>query len=130
LGLAAALAGACDRATGPDPYFPAGAVRLDPLPVIYGQWWRDIEACAERHASFDGVRFYVLPGVAGWDQRDVFLYGAWTPRGNRITVGELVRLHPGVVRHEMLHAVLRRGDHPPEYFGTRCGAFVDVSDLF
>lgn len=28
---------------------------------------------------------------------------------------------PEVVRHEMLHALLDRGDHPPEYFVSRCG---------
>lgn len=123
------LAGACDRATGPDPFFPAGAVRLAPVPAVYAQWWRDVEACAGRRGSLDRVRFYVLPGVAGWDRQDLFIYGAWTPRGNRITVGELVSLHAGVLRHEMLHAVLQRGDHPPEYFGARCGAAVDTSDL-
>jgi hypothetical protein len=31
---------------------------------------------------------------------------------------------PGVVRHEMLHDLLNRGDHPAEYFQGKCAGVV------
>jgi hypothetical protein len=75
------------------------------------------------------VQFYVLPRSHGWPDGDDFVWGAWLRSGNRIVVGEYVSEHPAIVRHEMLHAILQRGDHPREYFVSRCGSVVDSPDL-
>jgi hypothetical protein len=33
-----------------------------------------------------------------------------------------------IVRHEMLHDLLGRGDHPAEYFQRRCAAVVACNE--
>lgn len=114
--------GACE-APGGFP-FPTDAKRFSP-PAIYREWWSRTEQCSGRHGSFDSVSWYVVAGahtVPGTNERNA----AWYPAGNRIVLsGAEDGLAGGdLVRHEMLHAILRTGGHPRDIFVGRCGGVV------
>lgn len=119
LGLAS-----CRNPVIPERYFPHTAVPLEPVPAIYRTWWDEIEACSGRKGDFRSLSFYVVPDADGWWDGRVFIEGAWVSRGNRITVGERRSLIARILRHEMLHALLRTGEHPAEFFTTKCGSLV------
>jgi hypothetical protein len=81
---------------------------MDPLPM-YGEWWQQVEDCSGVTGRFEAVRWRVVEGefmtwngqkVAGvWDgQRTIYLASVFVDA-------------PEVVRHEMLHALLRQGSH-------------------
>lgn len=112
---------ACEALTGPP--FPTDAVRYKPLEV-YAEWWRVVEACSGTHGSLGAVRWYRASqsSIALSTERDAV--ASWTPNGNRIVVSSDLIGTGGVVRHEMLHALLRRGGHPSEYFLRRCSGVV------
>ncbi len=117
---------ACGDPAGPNALFPAGAVRVLPVPAEYLQWWMEVEGCSGLGGDVRRVRFYVMPDVYAWWAQDLGAYvmGGWTARGNRITVGAFLKDDAGLVRHEMLHALLQRGDHPVVYFVKRCGPLL------
>lgn len=119
----------CRDVAPPEQYFPKTAVLLLPVPSVYSTWWSDTETCSGVKRSFSAVRFYVVPGATGWQVGSTYILGAWAENGNRITVGEYRKLEPLLLRHEMLHAILSRGDHPRDYFVTRCGQLVDTLSL-
>lgn len=119
---------------------PACSEPVTPLPdtakeffpeAVYREWWHQMEECSGRTASFDDVRWYFVPGevpfhVAGVDHAVV---GYWDPHGNKIVVLQyLPNQRAPTIRHESLHAILRRTDHPPEFFVDRCGAVIDSPD--
>ena len=119
--MALVLAGACSSATDP---LPRGALPLDP-PAIYATWWEEVEGCAGKTADFAAVSWYYVPGEGGFSagsKPDVV--GVWRPAGNSITLAQYVVDNGLVVRHEMLHAILQRTDHPAEYFVDRCAVLV------
>lgn len=126
--LAASLLVAC-QLSEPFP-FPSESLRLysPPMP-LYTLWWEAVEACAGRTASLANVSWYVTqPGQLLVVRGDT-LDGAWFADGNRIA---LFRGVGPVVRHEMLHAILRDGTHPAAMFAGRCSGYVvfDGADLY
>ena len=105
------------------PELPATAEALTP-PAAYADWWRATEDCAGLHGDLSRITWFVVPG------RTSFTYGAaqydgywWNGVHWILLAGEKVE-NPLVVRHEMLHELLGRGDHPAEYFQGRCAALV------
>jgi hypothetical protein len=85
---------------------------------VYREWWAATEACSGLSGSFDRVEWMVVPGesfqcasgqcVGHWDpDHRIFLASEWTG-------------HEMVVRHEMLHELMRRSGHPNPPFGTGC----------
>jgi hypothetical protein len=56
--------------------------------------------------------------------------GFWYRAGNRIVLAQPYVTDGQTVRHEMLHAILQRGDHPPDQFTDRCGGVVGLDDDF
>jgi hypothetical protein len=71
------------------------------------------------------VQWYVVPGaefVRGSDGREV--RGYYSAPGRQIVLAGRHLRSGDVVRHEMLHAVLRQPGHPPPYFQSRCGGWV------
>jgi hypothetical protein len=114
----------CRDPVVPEQYFPRGAIPLQPVPDVYATWWSETEACSGRKGNFRAVSFYVVPGAEGWRWGNSTIEGSWVELGNRITVGELRAMRARILRHEMLHAILRTGEHPEEYFVTRCGDIV------
>lgn len=106
---------ACRGSVGPA--FPSDAVPMEPL-APYRTWWTLVEGCSGLSGDFESVRWYTSSGVANDGRR---YSGAWVTDGNRIVLAEGREGDGGTVRHEMLHALVRRGGHPREYFVTRCG---------
>ncbi len=94
--------------------FPRDAVEFDP-PTRYRTLWRTVESCSGTTADFAAVRWYRTSGRVGGDGDAI---GAWWPDGNRIVLNEDYTNDESLVRHEMLHAILRRGRHDPVFSGS------------
>ena len=113
----------CASSTDPDP-LPARAVAMG-APPIYETWWHEVEQCSGKTGDFAAISWYYVPGpgtfVVGSNPEIV---GLWQESNNSITLAEFAREYAPVVRHEELHAILRRADHPLEYFQDKCGSIV------
>src|SRR5262249_36877391 len=124
------LAGALGCSSLEPAALPAGATRFTPEP-IFEEWWHQVEDCSGRRAHFAKIEWYVVPGedpfLAPPVGREVI--GYWDGSADRIVLLEYVENRSALVRHEALHAILRRGDHPPEYFQTLCGAVINGPGL-
>ncbi len=121
---AAALS--CGSVTAPIP-LPDGARQFVPE-AVFADWWREMELCSGQTAEYAAVKWYAVPG------EDPFtvsthrgpVVGYWDPGSNRIVVLQyLPNRRAPVIRHEALHAIIRRVDHPKEYFEVRCGAVIN-----
>jgi hypothetical protein len=121
--IAVAVVAACgSELTDP---LPKGAVALDPPPVIYSVYWGEVEQCSGETADFSSIKWYYVPGDGGFQSgNSADVVGVWEPQGNSITLAQYVMDNPLVVRHEMLHAILKRTDHPPQYFADYCAVLV------
>lgn len=75
------------------------------------------------------VGWFEVVGVASFPNKATTLSGLWLPATNSIVFGELSTDSAMIVRHEMLHALLQRGDHPAEYFQRRCLGVVSCHSL-
>lgn len=89
-------------------------------PIQYATWWRMTEACSGLEGNLDAITWYWVMSsefsIAG-EAYD----GYWFAADDRIVLSWPSVSDGRVVRHEMLHALLRSGAHPVEYFVTRCG---------
>jgi hypothetical protein len=120
----ALLAGACSSATEPTEVLPAGAQSLFP-PAIFETWWQEVEQCSGKTGDFTAITWYYVPGTGGFPVgSDPNVVGLWQPKLHAITLAQYVRENPDVLRHEELHAILNRVDHPAEYFVQKCGSLV------
>lgn len=121
LALVLCAAGSCESPTAP---LPRGAVRFDP-PAVYEWWWSVTESCSRLTGSMRDVTFYVVPGVATIPLSDgQRVAGRWDETLNRIVLAGNAQYEGDLVRHEMLHALVRHGDHPREMFIRRCAGEV------
>jgi hypothetical protein len=119
--LALPLLEACDL-TGPA--LPAGAQHFVP-PAVYQQWWQLTEECSGTSGSFAGVSWYRVPDVDAIPLGDGTSVNArWDASENRIILAGDTEFAGDLVRHEMLHALLRSGGHPRDAFIARCGGVV------
>jgi hypothetical protein len=87
----------------------------------YAGDWSAMEACSGLTGNLADVRFYVVTDptvttiITPWGQAGaVYLVGRHAVLFTRHTITDA-----GTVRHEMLHALLRRGGHPAVF--DRCG---------
>lgn len=71
------------------------------------------------------MRRFVVPGDSPVLGDGVEYDAYWMAAGNRIIIARRFVRDGLIVRHEILHALLGRGDHPPEYFRRRCAGIVD-----
>ncbi len=110
---------ACRDAVGP----PSDAVSFA-APVRYRTWWALTEACSGVTGDFDAVRWYVLPAGSSFPLEGQSVNAAWFGDGNKIVFGAGQQFASDLVRHEMLHALLRSGDHPRGQFLDQCGDIV------
>jgi predicted small lipoprotein YifL len=117
--LLTALA-ACERlgALTPPPDHAVAFV----APAQFGVWWARTEACAGRQGHFEDISWFVVPDVSQFMTPQGAEVGRWSQGrdGTRIVIAGLYLDSELVVRHEMLHALLDREGHPPEYFVVRC----------
>lgn len=115
------LLAACD-ATAPS--LPQAAERFTPLPV-YQQWWDLTEQCSGLSGSLAAVTWYRVPGTSEIPLGDgTMVAGFWDGASNRIVLASESELQGDLVRHEMLHALVRVGEHPRSMFVGRCGGIV------
>jgi hypothetical protein len=106
----ATLVGACG-------FDPAGSQPWEP-PAVYREWWASTEACSGLSGSFDRIEWLVVPGES-FECASGQCVGHWGP-GDKIFVAGDWTEHEMVVRHEMLHALMRRSGHPNPPFGNGC----------
>jgi len=106
----ATLLGACG-------FDPAGSQSWEP-PAIYREWWGATEACSGLSGDFDRVEWMIVPGESfkcGSGQ----CVGHWDP-SHKIFIASDWSRHEMVVRHEILHELMRRSGHPNPPFGIGC----------
>ena len=105
----------------PSAALPAGAEAME-APAIYQDWWGKTEACSKRSGQFSRIEWYVVPGVTTFATDMGPKVGLWIQNGSRVSivVAGGYENHEMVVRHEMLHALLRQEGHPTVYFVDRC----------
>lgn len=88
----------------------------------YALWWKLTERCAGRTADLGDFHWYVVPGVAVFSDKQ--LEGEENSTTKRIILAGKMVDSGGVVRHEMLHALLSQHGHPAEYFQQKCAGVV------
>ncbi len=120
LALSGLLSG-CSSLSPSEPSLPPGATEI-PVPVYYAKWHTKTQACSGLSGDFSTIKFYVVPGVETFSTSAGPKVGEWTSDGvtNRIVIAGNYQNHEMVVRHELLHSLLRREGHPAEYFVDRC----------
>ncbi|MBA2685766.1 MAG: hypothetical protein H0U66_14875 [Gemmatimonadaceae bacterium] len=99
---------------------PVGAERFDPPPE-YALWWRMTESCSGLRGSLADVNWFVVPGVTSFPGD---LGGFWYEQDNRIVLTGTEQFDGALVRHEMLHALVRAVNHPRIEFLERCAGTV------
>jgi hypothetical protein len=94
----------------------------------YSDWWKATEECAGLLGSLSRVTWFVVPNRTSFVYGDGQYDGYWWDGVHWILLaGDKVE-NGMIVRHEMLHELLGRGDHPAEYFQRRCGSVVGCND--
>src|SRR5688500_6411711 len=114
----------CDQVVDPD--LPSAATAFMPPPA-YALWWKMTEACSGVSGSFSNGEWYEVPdGVAlELDGRPVCAY--WSAASNRITVSSAVVRNGQVIRHEILHALLKSKGHSRSAFLEDCAGRVECT---
>jgi hypothetical protein len=118
-GLIAALVIACSDATAP---LPTGAIAWNP-PARFALWWQMTESCSGRQSDLRAIRWYVVPNATSIDFEGEQVQGV-TLGTDRIVLADAFKMDGSLVRHEMLHALLRVGGHPRDAFLVRCDGVV------
>lgn len=105
------------------PELPAGSRAFTP-PADYASWWRDTENCAGLDGDLTRVSWFEVPGRTSFVYASAQYDGYWWNGVHWILLAGDKVANPLIVRHEMLHELLGRGDHPAEYFQRRCAGVV------
>jgi len=115
---------ACDLITAP---LPPNAQPFAP-PAVYARWWAMTEACSGRSGDLGAVRWYSVRG-SRFIFRGQAVAGYWNSSTNRIVLAEDIVEEGDMVRHEMLHALLRRPVHPRSQFLGSCASLVSCQGI-
>ncbi len=118
VGACSLLLAGCSDLFGPG--VPEGAIRLLPVPAEYEDWWRLAERCSGARGEFAAVGWGVVPGAETIPGTDGAV-GTYYRNRHQIILVERGTYDGHLVRHEMLHALLRVPGHPREFFVERCG---------
>jgi hypothetical protein len=113
------LAAACTEVLA----LPDGSERFDP-PAEYQLWWNMTKSCSGLGGSLSDVNWFVVPGAETLDGARHEIAGEWFEQGNRIVVAGNSQFDGGLVRHEMLHALVGATNHPRVQFLERCAGYV------
>lgn len=106
-----------------DPRLPFGAKPFTP-PSFYADWWEMTKACSGRSGSLSDVTWYTVPQGTPLELDGQYVSAYWSAASNQIVLSESVRDNGQVIRHEMLHALLRAKGHARAEFLERCGGVV------
>ncbi len=108
-----------------DPALPTGAVRFDP-PAVYATWWQMVQSCSSNHGELSAVSWYQVPGTPTIPfEGGGSVGGYWSEASNEIVLAGASTLDGGLVRHEMLHALVRVPGHPRAEFLAACAGTVE-----
>lgn len=106
---------ACSPPTGvPDDFEP-----FEP-PLVYRDWYAQVEACAERTGDFGRIRWYLVPGTGWYSERHgTYVNGLWTS-GHKIYVAESYVFYEPLIKEEMVHDLGFNHDAEGEVVLERC----------
>ncbi len=108
-----------------DPALPAGSMTFA-APTIYRTWWQMVEACSGVQSDLAAVSWYEVPNTTTIPLEGTSgVGGYWSDASDEIVLASAVVLDGGLVRHEMLHALLRVGTHPRSECRQKGGGTVD-----
>ncbi len=115
-----AMVAACD-AVGPTAPLPDDAIAFA-APAKFKAWWALTESCAGRQRNLETIAWFIVPGVSTFMTPEGPKVGRWSrgATGTQIVVAGRYIAEEMVIRHEMLHALIDQGGHPPKYFVDRC----------
>ena len=87
---------------------------------LFRPLWNELKSCSKLSGSLSNIDFYYVPLKSFPSElHGIRTVGLYFPRSNRIFIVESERWNPTVIRHEMMHALLRdESGHPPQYFGS------------
>jgi hypothetical protein len=92
------------------------------IPISYSQWYAELEVCSGLSGNFTLIQWQQAKMIT---VADSVFSGYWTPP-HRITILSNLLDDEMLVKHEEMHDLLQRGDHPPEYFNGKCGDLIHV----
>lgn len=104
LGVLMALS-SCAGPTDPQYQVPVSGREVD-APQVYAEWWVEVQEDAGIERSLDRVRFFSVPRPWYNQRYGRTVHGLWVPDGRIYIVDYLLRAE-GLVKHEMLHELLR-----------------------
>ncbi len=100
---------------------PVGAI---PLAVRseFKTWFTKTQGCSGLRGQLEEIQWFVVPDAETFPTEAGPKVGMWekSGRGARIVIAGRYANHEMVVRHEMLHHLLDREGHPPDFFVERC----------
>ena len=84
-----------------------------------------VESCSGLSGSLENIQWYSTTSLLrDPNDNDEAIAGYWSLAGNRIVLYTNDTIAGGVVRHEMLHALVRSAGHPRWAFLQACGGVV------
>jgi len=84
-----------------------------------------VEECSGRRGSLERIQWYsAVEELSNPDNSGDRVEGYWSRASNRIVLNRNRTIDGPVVRHEMLHALVRSGGHPRREFLQDCGGVV------
>lgn len=120
--LFVSVASSCTAAdvAGPPP-LPSGATPLS-VQAQYASWWGDVQNCSGKQGNMNRIYWFQVPDANFIYRGKAFDAYWWSTHW--VLIAEPYVQDAGIVRHEMLHDLLNRGDHPKEYFQQKCAGVV------
>ena len=85
-----------------------------------------VESCSGVTRPLANVTWFGVPGSL-FQLEGEFVTGYWSAASNRIVLADSSRLDGSVVRHEMLHALIRQSGHPRSAFLEKCAGLVSCT---
>jgi hypothetical protein len=118
--LSAIVVAVCGIAPPPPP-LPIGSTHFLP-PAVFREWWSATEQCAGVSKNFAEISWYVVPGRQSIPTASGEKVGLWfgSASGSAIVLAGDWMHSELVVRHEILHHLLKDVEHPDTYFKDRC----------
>jgi hypothetical protein len=109
---------ACSDVIGSRVEYP-DAVKYSNEP-LFRSLWAELGACSKLRGNLSGVGFFYVPRTSLPSAlHGIRTIGIYFPESNRIFIVESEKSNPAVIRHEMMHALLKNASgHPPLYFGA------------
>ena len=97
---------------------------MDEVPQEYFQWFQDVASCMERPQDATRQRFELIRWYEGAEIRNPsegrYALGLWM-EPHKITVRTDVSSLDYVIKHEVVHELLRDGSHDQTYFKQCAG---------